>query len=81
MPYVTETSTRAINPLNWNDGKPLITGSPEGLGFVMLVHAAWRDCVLVDRYVKYAEVDTNNPCKIQILLPHWSIEVERVIQQ
>lgn len=33
----------AVNPLNWNDPNPFTTGSPEGQGFVVLLHAAYRD--------------------------------------
>ncbi|KAJ7755677.1 hypothetical protein DFH07DRAFT_486296 [Mycena maculata] len=36
----------AVNPLNGLDTTPLITGSPEGENFVVLMYAAWRDCVL-----------------------------------
>jgi rhamnogalacturonyl hydrolase YesR len=41
--------TPAINPLNWRDPHPVTTGSPEGQAFVVLLYAAWRDCVLVGR--------------------------------
>lgn len=33
----------AVNPLNWNDRKEFVTGSPEGQAFVVLLYAAWRD--------------------------------------
>ncbi|RXW23701.1 hypothetical protein EST38_g2176 [Candolleomyces aberdarensis] len=36
----------AVNPLNWRDRNPVRTGSPEGQAFVVLMYAAWRDCVL-----------------------------------
>jgi rhamnogalacturonyl hydrolase YesR len=47
-PHVTSTGvvTPAVNPLNWKDTKPLTTGSPEAQAFVVLMYAAWRDCVL-----------------------------------
>lgn len=47
-PHVTSTGvvTPAVNPLWWLDPKPLTTGSPEGQSFVVLMYAAWRDCVL-----------------------------------
>jgi len=33
----------AINPLDWHDQTPFLTGSPEGQSFVVLMHAAYRD--------------------------------------
>ncbi|PPQ75979.1 hypothetical protein CVT26_005873 [Gymnopilus dilepis] len=39
------TATPAINPLNWGDHTPFTSGSPEGQNFVILLYAAWRDCV------------------------------------
>ena len=47
-PHVTSTGivTPAVNPLNWKDTKPVTTGSPEAQVFVVLMYAAWRDCVL-----------------------------------
>ncbi|KAI3615445.1 hypothetical protein WG66_011933 [Moniliophthora roreri] len=36
----------AVNPLGWGDREPFVTGSPEGQNFVVLMYAAWRDCVL-----------------------------------
>lgn len=39
------TATPAINPLNWGDRTPFTAGSPEGQSFVVLMYAAWRDCV------------------------------------
>ncbi|TFK60605.1 hypothetical protein BDN72DRAFT_779178 [Pluteus cervinus] len=35
----------AVNPLNWSDTTPFLTGSPEGNNFVVLLYTAWRDCV------------------------------------
>ncbi|KAL0576630.1 hypothetical protein V5O48_005360 [Marasmius crinis-equi] len=35
----------AVNPLGWLDTNPVQTGSPEGQTFVVLMYAAWRDCV------------------------------------
>jgi len=35
----------AVNPLNWGDTGPVTYGSPEGNNFVVLMYAAWRDCV------------------------------------
>lgn len=37
----------AVNPLGWGDTTPFTTGSPEGQNFVVLMYAAWRDCVNV----------------------------------
>lgn len=37
--------TPAVNPLNWQDTTPFTRGSPEGQAFVVLMYAAWRDCV------------------------------------
>ncbi|ESK84337.1 hypothetical protein Moror_10208 [Moniliophthora roreri MCA 2997] len=39
----------AVNPMNWFDREPFESGSPEGQSFVVLMYAAWRDCVLVGR--------------------------------
>ncbi|KAM6492136.1 family 88 glycosyl hydrolase [Amanita muscaria] len=46
-PHITANgiATPAVNPLNWYDTKPFTTGSPEGNNFVVLMYAAWRDCV------------------------------------
>jgi hypothetical protein len=35
----------AVNPLGWGDVNPYMLGSPEGQNFVVLLYAAWRDCV------------------------------------
>ncbi|KAF8198643.1 hypothetical protein BJ912DRAFT_845665 [Pholiota molesta] len=39
------TVTPAVNPLGWGDRNPFTAGSPEGNNFVVLLYAAWRDCV------------------------------------
>ncbi|KAF9477342.1 hypothetical protein BDN70DRAFT_810886 [Pholiota conissans] len=39
------TATPAVNPLGWGDRNPFTAGSPEGQNFVVLLYAAWRDCV------------------------------------
>ena len=39
------TATPAVNPLGWNDKIPWTAGSPEGQNFVVMMYAAWRDCV------------------------------------
>jgi len=46
-PHITKTgiATPAVNPLNWHDATPYTKGSPEGQNFVVLMYAAWRDCV------------------------------------
>ncbi|KAG7443252.1 uncharacterized protein BT62DRAFT_337855 [Guyanagaster necrorhizus] len=46
-PHVTGngTVTPAVNPLGWLDTVPWTAGSPEGQCFVVLMYAAWRDCV------------------------------------
>ncbi|KAJ7025809.1 family 88 glycosyl hydrolase [Mycena alexandri] len=46
-PHVTAngTVTPAVNPLGWGDTAPWTAGSPEGNNFVVLLYAAWRDCV------------------------------------
>lgn len=46
-PHVTSTGvvTPAVNPLGWGDVEPWTTGSPEGNNFVVLLYAAWRDCI------------------------------------
>jgi len=42
---VNGVATPAVNPLNWGDRNPFTSGSPEGQNFVILMYAAWRDCV------------------------------------
>ncbi|KAJ6541211.1 hypothetical protein DFH09DRAFT_51419 [Mycena vulgaris] len=46
-PHITTegTATPAVNPLGWLDTVPFTAGSPEGNNFVVLMYAAWRDCV------------------------------------
>ncbi|KAJ7680624.1 hypothetical protein DFH06DRAFT_1163726 [Mycena polygramma] len=46
-PHITTngTATPAVNPLAWLDTTPFTAGSPEGNNFVVLLYAAWRDCV------------------------------------
>ncbi|KAJ7088783.1 family 88 glycosyl hydrolase [Mycena belliarum] len=39
------TVTPAVNPLAWKDTAPWTAGSPEGNNFVVLMYAAWRDCI------------------------------------
>ncbi|KAJ7437415.1 hypothetical protein FB451DRAFT_1006417, partial [Mycena latifolia] len=39
------TVTPAVNPLGWTDTTPWTAGSPEGNNFVVLLYAAWRDCI------------------------------------
>ncbi|KAF9256382.1 hypothetical protein L218DRAFT_966385 [Marasmius fiardii PR-910] len=48
VPHVSENGavTPAVNPLGWQDTNPWTSGSPEGNNFVVLMYAAWRDCVL-----------------------------------
>ncbi|KAF8996258.1 family 88 glycosyl hydrolase [Cyathus striatus] len=50
-PHVTVSGvvTPAVNPLGWYDPKPFTSGSPEGQCFVVLMYAAWRDCVLEEK--------------------------------
>jgi hypothetical protein len=38
-------ATPAVNPLGWGDREEYTKGSPEGQNFVILMYAAWRDCV------------------------------------
>ncbi|KAF7361603.1 hypothetical protein MVEN_00503500 [Mycena venus] len=47
QPHITSngTATPAVNPLAWLDTTPWTAGSPEGNNFVVLMYAAWRDCV------------------------------------
>lgn len=47
-PHITSngTATPTVNPLGWLDTMPNTAGSPEGQSFVVLMYAAWRDCVL-----------------------------------
>ena len=53
-PHITKTGIAmpAVDPLNWHDTTPYTSGSLEGQNFVVLMYAAWRDCV-------YAEVCGN----------------------
>ncbi|KAJ6465620.1 hypothetical protein C8R47DRAFT_1056834 [Mycena vitilis] len=46
-PHITSngTATPAVNPLGWGDIAPWTAGSPEGNNFVVLLYAAWRDCI------------------------------------
>lgn len=46
-PHVTSngTVTPSVNPLDWQSTVPYTAGSPEGQNFVVLMYAAWRDCV------------------------------------
>ncbi|KAF5334560.1 hypothetical protein D9758_015779 [Tetrapyrgos nigripes] len=46
--YVSSNGTvaPAVNPLDWGSTVPYTAGSPEGQNFVVLMYAAWRDCVL-----------------------------------
>ncbi|KAJ8073391.1 hypothetical protein PM082_011666 [Marasmius tenuissimus] len=47
-PHVVEATgvvTPAVNPLGWLDTDPWTSGSPEGNNFVVLLYAAWRDCI------------------------------------
>ncbi|KAJ7688355.1 family 88 glycosyl hydrolase [Mycena rosella] len=41
------TATPAVNPFDAGDTTPLTTGSPEGQNFIVLMYAAWRDCMLL----------------------------------
>ncbi|KAF2207194.1 hypothetical protein CERZMDRAFT_115366 [Cercospora zeae-maydis SCOH1-5] len=34
-----------VNPLDWNDNSPSTKGSAEGEAFIVMLYAAWRDCV------------------------------------
>jgi len=45
--HVTDNGivTPAVNPLGWGDRAEYTKGSPEGQNFVILMYAAWRDCV------------------------------------
>ncbi|KAJ7663893.1 Six-hairpin glycosidase-like protein [Mycena polygramma] len=46
--HVTEDGvvTPAVNPYNWSDTTPDTDGSPEGQAMVVMMYAAWRDCVI-----------------------------------
>ncbi len=48
-PHVTSngTVTPTVDPLDWQSAVPYTAGSPEGQNFVVLMYAAWRDCVKV----------------------------------
>lgn len=49
--YVTSDGVvaPAVNPMDWADTTPYTSGSPEGQTFVVLMYAAWRDCVTAKR--------------------------------
>ncbi|OCL14996.1 hypothetical protein AOQ84DRAFT_420366 [Glonium stellatum] len=42
----TGIAAPAVQPLNHLLREPLVSGSPEGQSFVLLMYTAWRDCVL-----------------------------------
>ena len=46
-PHITTSGivTPVVNPYAWLDTRPYTAGSPEGNSFVILLYAAWRDCV------------------------------------
>jgi hypothetical protein len=44
---INGTVSPAVDPLNWASTTPYTAGSPEGQNFVVLMYAAWRDCVVV----------------------------------
>ncbi|KAJ6529235.1 hypothetical protein B0H19DRAFT_968408 [Mycena capillaripes] len=50
-PHITSngTATPAVNPLGWYDVAPCTAGSPEGSNFVVLMYAAWRDCIFAGK--------------------------------
>lgn len=50
VPHVSSNGTVApsVNPLGWGDRNKFTSGSPEGQNFVVLMYAAWRDCVFVN---------------------------------
>lgn len=35
-----------VNPLGWGDRTPYTKGSPEGESFLVMMYAAWRDCIV-----------------------------------
>ncbi|KAM3418127.1 hypothetical protein BST61_g6332 [Cercospora zeina] len=39
-----------VDPLDWNDHNPYIKGSAEGEAFIVMLYAAWRDCVKAGAY-------------------------------
>ncbi|KAJ7583998.1 Six-hairpin glycosidase-like protein [Mycena floridula] len=43
------TATPAVNPLGWGDTTPYTAGSPEGQNFLVIMYAAWRDCIRAER--------------------------------
>ncbi|KAJ6550266.1 hypothetical protein B0H19DRAFT_951941 [Mycena capillaripes] len=53
-PHITSngTATPAVNPLGWGDVAPWTAGSPEGNNFVVLLYAAWRDCIFAGKCKK-----------------------------
>ncbi|KAH6891845.1 hypothetical protein BKA70DRAFT_1536843 [Coprinopsis sp. MPI-PUGE-AT-0042] len=55
-PHITDggVARPAIDPLDWKNPVPKTDGSPEGQAFVVLLYAAWRDCVRAN--VCYHEV-------------------------
>ena len=46
-PHITSSGivNPVVNPYDWQDTTPYDAASPEGNTFVMLLYAAWRDCV------------------------------------
>ncbi|KIY67562.1 hypothetical protein CYLTODRAFT_353000 [Cylindrobasidium torrendii FP15055 ss-10] len=56
--HVTATGvvTPTVDPLNWFSTEPYTAGSPEGNAFVVMMYAAWRDCINAGKCVYEGEV-------------------------
>lgn len=50
-PHVSKDGIIAptVDPLNWFSTEPYTAGSPEGNAFVVMMYAAWRDCILAGK--------------------------------
>lgn len=46
----------AVNPLDWKSHQASKTPSPEGESFLVMMYAAWRDCVRAHICDSYAEI-------------------------
>lgn len=56
--------TPVVNPYDWLASAPYDAASPEGNSFVILLYAAWRDCVIAGN----CGVDLNDPTLSSALL-------------
>ncbi|KAI5364905.1 Putative six-hairpin glycosidase superfamily, glycosyl hydrolase, family 88 [Septoria linicola] len=56
-----------VNPLGWGDRKLFTKGSPEGESFLIMLYAAWRDCVKAGACEDCSAVIQTNEMRIRDL--------------